>query len=264
MLRVPPIPAELRALASWKDLSAEAIHEPDAPLSNLKVTRARYLLSLALRQVVGEDAGANFHSRAVWGSRKAGVTIREEGLERALFEVTLLASGAGVLSGWLLAEGLRPWLPGGSVPVLSAAGALAGGWIGRRWLLYGRRRAAELMLEGNRTVLEDIGGETARFVTWFASSGDGGPITFDRFLDGFRPGKTEADGQDLNISEVLIDQPDKDTLHFGYRPFNDGDPAKVRQIIHFTGDDAFVWTVSLKTDSGWNKIMEATWHRKAK
>lgn len=67
-----------------------------------------------------------------------------------------------------------------------------------------------------------------------------------------------------DISEVLIDQPDKDTLHFGYRPFNDGDPAKVRQIIHFTGDDAFVWTVSLKTDSGWNKIMEATWHRKAK
>lgn len=38
-----------RDLASWNDLIAEAIHEPDALLSNLKVTRAHYLLSLALR-----------------------------------------------------------------------------------------------------------------------------------------------------------------------------------------------------------------------
>ena len=53
-----------------------------------------------------------------------------------------------------------------------------------------------------------------------------------------------------DVSEVLIDQADKDTLHLGYRPFNDGEPANVRQILHFTGDDAFVWTVSLKADGG--------------
>ena len=34
--------------------------------------------------------------------------------------------------------------------------------------------------------------------------------------------------------------------------------------LHFTGNDAFVWTVSLKTDQGWTNIIEATWHRKAK
>ncbi len=67
-----------------------------------------------------------------------------------------------------------------------------------------------------------------------------------------------------DVSEVLIDQADKDTLHFGYRPFNDGDPANVRQVLHFTGNDAFVWTVSLKTETGWNQIIEATWRRKAK
>lgn len=133
----------------------------------------------------------------MWGSRKAGVIIREEGLERSLREVTLLMSGTGLLSGWLLGQGLRSWLPRRSVPVLSAAGALAGGWMGRRWLLSGRRRAAELMLEGNRTVLEDIGSQTARFVTWFASAKDGDPDAFDRFLKGFRPGKTEQGGQDL-------------------------------------------------------------------
>ncbi len=125
------------------------------------------------------------------------MTIREEGLERALREVTLLASGTGFLSSWLLAEGLHTCLPRGSVPVLSVGGALAGGWMGRRWLLSGRRRAAELMLEGNRTVLEDIGSETGRFVTWFASAKDNNPVAFNRFLEGFRPGKTEQGGQDL-------------------------------------------------------------------
>jgi hypothetical protein len=67
-----------------------------------------------------------------------------------------------------------------------------------------------------------------------------------------------------DISEVLIDQADKDTLHLGYRPYNEGEPANVRQILHFTGDDAFVWTVSVKSDAGWNQLIEATWHRKGK
>lgn len=175
-------------LSSWQSLIAEAIHEPDPILSNLKVTRAHHLLSLALREIVGEEGGANFHTWAVWGSRKAGVTIRAEGLDRALREVTILASGTGLLAALLLGKGLRSGLP--------VAGALAGGWLGRHWFLSSRRRAAELMLEGNRTVLEDIGNQTARFVTWFgATSGD--TASFDDFLGGFRPGKTEAGGQDL-------------------------------------------------------------------
>jgi hypothetical protein len=66
------------------------------------------------------------------------------------------------------------------------------------------------------------------------------------------------------ISEVLFDQVDKDTLHVGYRPFHEGEPANLRQILHFNGDDAFVWTVSLKMGDDWTKIIEATWHRKAK
>jgi hypothetical protein len=69
---------------------------------------------------------------------------------------------------------------------------------------------------------------------------------------------------DGSISEVLIELVDKDTLHFGYRPFNEGEPANVRQIIHFTGDDAFVWTVLLKQGEDWTKLIEATWQRKGK
>jgi hypothetical protein len=67
-----------------------------------------------------------------------------------------------------------------------------------------------------------------------------------------------------DISEVLIEMADKDTLHVGYQPFNEGEPAKVRQILHFTGDNAFVWTVSLNNGTGWTKLIEATWRRKAK
>jgi hypothetical protein len=67
-----------------------------------------------------------------------------------------------------------------------------------------------------------------------------------------------------DLSEVLFDVVDKDTFHVGYRPFNEGEPSKVRQILHFDGNDAFVWTVSLQTDDGWTKLIEATWRRKAR
>lgn len=184
-------------LASWNRLIAEAAHEPNPTLSNLKVTRAHYLLSLALREIVGPEGGANFHTWAVWGSRKAGTTVRAEGLERALREVTILALSMGLMAGFLSGTILRSWLPEWLAPGLSVVGALGGAWTGRRWLLSGRRHAAELMLEGNRTVLEDIGSQTARFVAWFADADGGDAASFARFLDGFRPGKTEMGGQDL-------------------------------------------------------------------
>jgi hypothetical protein len=66
------------------------------------------------------------------------------------------------------------------------------------------------------------------------------------------------------MSEVLIEPVDKDTLHFGYLPYNEGEAQPVRQSIQFKGDDAFVWTVSLKGPDGWSNLIEATWRRKAK
>ena len=148
-------------LAAWERLIGDAVGDPDPTTSNLKVTRAHYLLSLAMSEVLGAEAGANFHTWAVWGSRKAGVTIRQEGLGRAQREVTILALCAGLLTGFLPGLALSPWLPGWVTPALTAVGAAAGAWTGRRWLAYGRRRAAEQMLAGNRTVLADIGGQAA-------------------------------------------------------------------------------------------------------
>jgi hypothetical protein len=66
------------------------------------------------------------------------------------------------------------------------------------------------------------------------------------------------------MTEVLIDPVNKDTLHIGYQPFHEGEPQNVRQILHFAGDDAFVWTVSLKMGNDWTRLIEATWKRKGK
>jgi hypothetical protein len=149
-------------LAAWDRLIGDAVRDPDPTLSNLKVTRTHYLLSLALRDVVGAGAGANFHTWAVWGSRKAGVTIRQEGLDRALREVTILALCAGLLTGFLLGLALSPWLPGWVAPALSAVGAAAGAWTGRRWLAYGRPPAARGALgRGARGGREDLGEDGA-------------------------------------------------------------------------------------------------------
>jgi hypothetical protein len=184
-------------VTSWQRLIEDAVHEPNPVLSNLRVTRTHYLLSQGLQEVVGREAGANFHTWAVWGSRKAGVTIREEGLDRALREVTILAGCTGLLTGYLLDVVLWCWFPWWLVRGMSALGAVCGAWTGRHWLIVGRRRAAELMLAGNHTVLEDIGGQTARFLTWFHDTGGQDHAAFEVFLQGFRPGKTEAGGQDL-------------------------------------------------------------------
>jgi hypothetical protein len=187
----------LAELASWTGLIHDAVHEPNPALGNLKITRAHYLLSQALGEVVGADAGANFHTWAVWGSRKAGVTIRREGLDRAMREVSVLSFCAGLLIGFALAVYLAGGQAGWIVPVVSAVGGLCGLGAGRFWLSAGQRRAAELMLRGNSTVLEEIGGQTARFLAWYHSGTTHEPGAFDRFLDGFRPGGPEEGGQDL-------------------------------------------------------------------
>jgi hypothetical protein len=78
----------------------EACATEDPRLCNLRVTVGHYALSLALHDALGADTGANFHTWAVWGSKKAGTTIRREDL-----------SGA---RGALLRTVARPALPRGA------------------------------------------------------------------------------------------------------------------------------------------------------
>jgi hypothetical protein len=67
---------------------------------------------------------------------------------------------------------------------------------------------------------------------------------------------------DGSISEVLIENKDKDTLHIGWLPYNEGKPSKVRQVIRFLDKDRFQWIVSIQDGENWQQLIDATWKRK--
>ena len=190
----PIHPADLGA---WEQAIRDAVGEPDPVLANLKITRCHYLLSGALGAVLGPGAGANFHSWAVWGSRKAGVTIRQEDLDRARRDGTaaggVVGTVVGVALGWLLAR----WLSWPAVPTVALLGALCGSLAGRQVIARSRRVSARLVLEGNRTVLADIGTLTARFVARFHDRPGPDAAALADFLAGVRSGPAAAGGQDL-------------------------------------------------------------------
>lgn len=116
--------------AWWAEQIDDVIATADPVLCNLRITVAHEELSLALRRVLGDGVGANFHSWAVWGSKKAGTTIRQEDLP--------------------------------SLRRIAPLRALSGRW---------RDAATAQILAGNRTVLDDIGRQSARFVSTFHEPG---------------------------------------------------------------------------------------------
>lgn len=160
-----------------------------------------YKLSQVLHVVTGTDAGANFHTWAVWGSRKAGVTIRQEDLGEALHNATVVSGIVGLVVGLVVsALSIRMWLT--ELPwiiVLPSAllGMLCGALTGRWIATYSRSEAARLVLEGNRIVLEDIGNQTARFVSMFHNQPEPNVKSIEAFLAELRPGDTASGGQDL-------------------------------------------------------------------
>ncbi|MEZ6017745.1 MAG: hypothetical protein R3F49_21740 [Planctomycetota bacterium] len=184
-----PIHAEPHALAARL---AAALVDPDAARSNREITALHFDLGRALGAALGGACGANFHCWAVWGSRKAGVTIRQEDLERALLDATIVAGAVGAIVGasGALAFGWPALLVLGSV----ALGFATGAWTGRAIARWSRRRASQLILEGNRTVLEDIGSRT---ITYLRALDLGSPEAMAAFRASFRRGPTEAGGQDL-------------------------------------------------------------------
>jgi hypothetical protein len=137
--------------AWWCARIDEAVDDRDPVLSNLRITLVHRELSIALRWLIGDDSGANFHTWAVWGSKTAGRTIRREDLPVPMRALTR----AGVL------------------------GRLAD-------------RASRSIFSGNATVLDDIGRQSARFL-----SAAGSDEAFQAFEAQLRPGPPASGGQDL-------------------------------------------------------------------
>jgi hypothetical protein len=170
----------------------QALATRDPVLANLRITWAHYELSLALRAILGGDSGANFHTWATWGSKKAGTTIRQEDVPHLPGLTRLVGAGLGLLGAAIA----RP--RGLPAPLVALpAGALLGSWALHTWSRQRLTRASLLILGGNRTVLDDIGRPTARFVRLFAGQRTPYAPRLAAFLATLRPGPTAAGGQDL-------------------------------------------------------------------
>lgn len=182
----------------WIRAIQDACAEPDLARSNRLITRLHYLLSEALAGRLGREGGPNFHSWAVWGSRKAGVTIRQEDLDSAIGNATVTAgivgSVIGAATGVFAGRWLR-WSPDYVTAAIGAViGSLTGGLTGRQIAIWSRGKAAKLVLRGNQIVIQDIGEQSARFLELL----ENGATTEGRraFFAGLRAGPSERHGQD--------------------------------------------------------------------
>lgn len=151
----------------------QALSTLDPAACNRAITRCHHRLSADLRGILGQDSGANFHSWAVWGSQKAGVTIRQEDLEQAKQDALRAGGTGGLLVGLAVARALsritghRLWYGLGAT-----VGPACGAQVGKLLAIHSRRKAAALVLEGNKLVLNDIGRVTAEFINRFANGVD--------------------------------------------------------------------------------------------
>ena len=216
----------------WIAAIDDACAEPDPILSNLRITRLHYLLSEALADALGRRVGPNFHSWAVWGSRKAGATIRQEDLESAIGNATKTAGVVGGAVGAATGFFAQRWFP--FVPTLAATafgaalGALAGGWLGRQIAIWSRGEAARLVWEGNRIVIQDIGAQSARFLELLQSGAtDEGR---EAFFAALRPGPTETKGQDRLAAAFR-----------SYLSANDSDDIEIQREAMIAGNAQIVY-----------------------
>jgi hypothetical protein len=63
------------------------------------------------------------------------------------------------------------------------------------------------------------------------------------------------------LTEVLMEPVQADTLRIGWTPYDPERPSKVRQTIKFLDNDTFLWTVLVKSGDNWQQLIEATWRR---
>lgn len=182
----------------WTQAINDACSEPDPAQCNRRITLLHHELSEALAEGLGHASGPNFHTWAVWGSRKAGATIRQEDLGSAIYDATVTAGVVGSAVGASVGLMAGAWFRGVPEEVKAAFGAsvgtFAGGWTGKQLAHWSRAKASRLVLQGNRTVLQDIGTQSGRFLELLQQ----GATTENRaaFFAGLRPGPTSDHGQD--------------------------------------------------------------------
>jgi hypothetical protein len=133
-----------------------------------------------MTQVIGAEAGPTYHAWAVWASLRAGRTIRKEDARWTLAAAPAVGFVAIAASGIVALAGLRTAPRTRRAGSLGAGllGALAGWWTADRAL----SRTSAAILAGNKTVIDDLGRQSARFVCAFAREQDRTPEGLEAFL----------------------------------------------------------------------------------
>ena len=211
-----PVPSAATSEGDWRRWLDDIVVIDDPETANRAITSAHDRLAVALDAVLGPGSGANFHTWAVWGSREAGRTIERRDIPGLRWRVALLGAAIGAILGSLLFG-----VVGGLVVSFTVA------WfatiVAQRELAQARRAISH----GNRIVLDEIGGVTARFV---ASCAGGGSGQSEAFLDSLRPGATSSGGQDLLRGAFAA----------YHRARDEHDPPRRHQLV-FAGNCLAVW-----------------------
>jgi hypothetical protein len=192
-------------------------------------------------------------TRRFWQARTKGV-LREEG-DRVMGKLSLVAG--------ILMIGLPAFSPGGDAAAEKKDSLAPLARFAGEWEVDGQWSSGEALHA--RGVYEwGLGKKILRART-FVGTGDKEYQRYESVMT-WHPKKQclyeITFAYDGNISEVVIDPKDEDTLHIGYTPFHADQPQNVRQILKFKDNDHFVWTVNIKQGDEWKQIMEATWVRK--
>jgi len=159
----------------------------DPVIRNLNITQGYYELSQALSKYT--DGNPNWCTFGVWASKQAGKSIRKEDLSSAfehLFhdspEITLLVNTltqhSYVLKNLPEVKAISSFV----IKVLNPDAAF--------------EHSAQSVAEGNKIVFSEIGGEFARFLSYFKSEDDFTEENINKFCSAFTTGNP-PDGQQM-------------------------------------------------------------------
>lgn len=179
----------------WQKLIDGAIADPDPASANARITLIHKELSLAMTQVIGAEAGPTYHAWAVWASLRAGRTIRKEDARWTLAVAPVVGFVTIATSGFTALVGLR------TASRTRRAGSLGVGLLGALvgWRSADRTmsRTSAAILAGNKTVIDDLGRQSARFVCAFAREQDRTPEGLEAFLSKLSTEPSSQGGQSL-------------------------------------------------------------------
>lgn len=179
----------------WQKLIDGAIADPDPASANARITLIHRELSLAMTQVIGAEAGPTYHAWAVWASLRAGRTIRKEDARWTLAAAPAVGFVAIAASGFAALASLR------TATRTRWAGSLGAGLLGALlgWRTANRTmsRTSAAILAGNKTVIDDLGRQSARFVCAFARERDRTPEGLELFMSGLSTKPSSQGGQSL-------------------------------------------------------------------